>query len=158
MKIKKIMMKIKKISITILIFIIIAATFAYVYNRIPHHYTDAETQIELNPEFADIPIESCDFYQKNDVIFLGGVLEFYSYGKINVSEEYYEKLLETYSFSERSGILDYQAMNSKKLSGEFEDVITNQTYLISEEFQSEFYSFVCLSAKENAIYFYFYTY
>lgn len=62
-------MKIKKISIAIVIFIIITATFAYVYNRIPHHYTDAETLIELNPEFADIPIESCDFYQKNDVIF-----------------------------------------------------------------------------------------
>ena len=144
------MMKINKVSIAVVIFIIITATFVSVYNRMPHHYTDAEKLIELNPEFADIPIESCDFF--------GGVLEFYSYGKITVSEEYYENLLETYSFSERSGILDYQAMNSKKLSGEFEDVITNQTYLISEEFQSEFYSFVCLSAKENAIYFYFYTY
>lgn len=151
-------MKIKKISIAIVIFIIITATFFHVYDRMPHHYTDAENLIELNPEFADIPIESCDFYQKNDVIFFGGVLEFYSYGKINVSEEYYENLLETYSFSESSGILDYQGMNSKKLSGEFEDVITKQKYLVSDEFQSMFYSFVCLSTKENAIYFYFYTY
>lgn len=64
-------MKMKKISIAVAIFIIITATFAYVYNRIPHHYTDAETLIELNPEFADIPIESCDFYQKKRCDFFG---------------------------------------------------------------------------------------
>lgn len=148
----------KKASIASAILVIAVLSFFFVYNRLPHHYTDTEKLIELNREFVDIPIESCDFYQKSDVIFMGGVLEFYSYGKMNVSEEYYEDLIKTYSFKEASGIPDFQFMSSKKLSGEFEDFITKETYLISEEFQNKFYAFVCLSAKEHAVYYYFHTY
>ena len=68
-----------------------------IYQQLPHHITDVEEIQYLIPYFEDMPIESCDCRWEADVIFMGGALETHSSGKITVSQEYYDSLLEMYA-------------------------------------------------------------
>ena len=70
-----------------------------IYQQLPHHITDVEEIQYLIPYFEDMPIESCDCRWEADVIFMGGALETHSSGKITVSQEYYDSLLEKYLVS-----------------------------------------------------------
>lgn len=126
-----------------------------IYQQLPHHITDVEEIQYLIPYFEDMPIESCDCRWEADVIFMGGALETHSSGKITVSQEYYDSLLENYSWHESSGV----SYSLKELSKVYWNFMMNEKHLVSDDFQKQFDNYVdasylfALAKDEPCIYY-----
>lgn len=131
-----------------------------IYQQLPHHITDVEEIQYLIPYFEDMPIESCDCRWEADVIFMGGALETHSSGKITVSQEYYDSLLENYSWHESSGV----SYSLKELSKVYWNFMTNEKHLVSDDFQKQFDNYVdasylfALAKDEPCIYYYYHSF
>lgn len=140
----------------VLLFISIASIKTHYYER-PHRISNNEELVELIPEFKKLEIESCDCYWQGDVVAWGGVLECHSSGKITVSYDFYNRILKEYTWIESSG-MPYSNLNSafnidQKACESFKAFVKG-TYLISDDFQKEYYSIILLSKVDNSIYFY----
>ncbi len=138
-----------------------------IYQQLPHHITDVEEIQYLIPYFEDMPIESCDCRWEADVIFMGGALETHSSGKITVSQEYYDSLLENYSWHESSGVPTavIGSKNPKKeLNEAYWDFMRNEKYLVSGSFQKQFDNYIdasylfALAKDEPCIYYYYHSF
>ncbi len=131
-----------------------------IYQQLPHHITDVEEIQYLIPYFEDMPIESCDCRWEADVIFMGGALETHSSGKITVSQEYYDSLLENYSWHESSGV----SYSLKELSKVYWNFMMNEKHLVSDDFQKQFDNYVdasylfALAKDEPCIYYYYHSF
>lgn len=131
-----------------------------IYQQLPHHITDVEEIQYLIPYFEDMPIESCDCRWEADVIFMSGALETHSSGKITVSQEYYDSLLENYSWHESSGV----SYSLKELSKVYWNFMMNEKHLVSDDFQKQFDNYVdasylfALAKDEPCIYYYYHSF
>ena len=101
------------------------------------------------------------------MIFMGGALETHSSGKITVSQEYYDSLLENYSWHESKGVPTavIGSKNPKKeLSEVYWDFMRNEKYLVSGSFQKQFDDYIdesylfALAKDEPCIYYYYHSF
>lgn len=150
----------KKLLYCFLIIILLIVSFVVantVYQMLPHHIVDVEEIKELNTELENFSIESCDCYWQADVFFMGGTLESHSSGKLTLSDEFYKKLLKEYEWTEATGMPCPESKYFLNINGfacdSFKEFVKG-TYLVSEDFQKEFYSIIILSKDDNFMYFF----
>ena len=130
-----------------------------IYQQTPHHITDVEEIQYLIPYFEEMPIEACDCRWEADEMSVAGAIEVHSSGKLTVSREYYDSLLENYSWKESSGV----SYSLKELSKVYWNFMMNEKHLVSDDFQKQFdyadarYLFA-LAKDEPCIYYYYKSY
>ena len=126
-----------------------------IYQQLPHHITDVEEIQYLIPCFEDMPIES----READEMSVGGAIDVHSSGKLIVSREYDDSLLENYSWKESSGV----SYSLKELSKVYWDFMMNEKHLVSDDFQKQFnyadarYLFA-FAKDEPCIYYYYHSF
>lgn len=157
------MMKTKRkiLSICIICLIIILVPLGIfvgnsIYQKMPHHITDVEELKYLISDFEDLSIESCDIIWKSDVMFMGGSLESRAVGKIVVSEQYYNDIRSTYNWAASDEKPDL--IKDDKLDSTLSELLSNNKYLVSDEYQNMFSPSMFLSENENELYFYYHFY
>ena len=161
MKLKKFLLIFFGVPIGVILIFALLILANNIYQLFPHHITKVEDIQYLISDFEDMPIESCDCQWQADVMFMGGALETHSSGKLYVSKEYYDSIMQKYQWREASGIPFQvsQISNSEKVLGKvYYNFVTKEQYLISEDYQEEFYPIVIASKDEYAIYFFYKTF
>lgn len=148
-------LKIAAIVFSSLILIFIALFVANdIYQKKEHHISDVEEIKYLFNEFEDIPIIDGDCYWQADVMFMGGALESHASGKIKVTEEYYNKILQKYEWTERRGFPTSSEIILKKAHPDFIAGIS-KPYYFSENYCYDTGLVMCVSKDDNIIYFFF---
>lgn len=155
-KIKK-LFKISAIVFASLISIVIVLFVANnIYQKMEHHISDVEKIKYMFNEFEDIPIIDGDCYWQADVMFMGGALESHASGKIKVSQEYYNKILQKYEWTERRGFPTSSEIVLEKAHADFVTGIS-KPYYYSEDYCYDTGLLMCVSKEDNTIYFFFYS-
>lgn len=161
MKVKKVLLILFSVPVGLVLLFCLLILANNIYQKFPHHITKTEDIQYLISDFEDIPIESCDCQWQADVMFMGGALETHSSGKLYVTKEYYDSIMQRYQWRETRGIPFEvsQISNSEKVLGKvYYNFVTKERYLISEDYQEEFYPIVIASKDEYAIYFFYKTF
>ena len=157
MKKAKKFFKISSIVFASLISIVIVLFVANnIYQKQEHHISDIEEIKFMFNELEDIPIVDGDCYWQADVMFMGGALESHASGKIKVSQEYYNKILQKYEWTERRGFPTSSEIVREKAHSDFVTGIL-KPYYFSKDYCNDIGLVMCVSKEDNTIYFFFYS-
>ncbi len=132
-----------------------------IYQKSPHNITTPEEIKSVVTPFNNLPIESCDCIWRATVMFMGGALEATANGKIVVSREYYDEIISKYEWQKSNGVPYQQFIDGdseEELNKSMIEFLSNNSYLTSEEYNSDMYMKIYLSETEPVVYFYYYDY
>lgn len=141
------------------VFVIIPIIGAVYYVSVPQKVTDVEEVKYLMPYFEDVPIVSADCEWCVEAGTVGFVLESSMSGKLIVSEEYCDYLLENFQWRESKGNPYYYDVN---VSDSMKKFLANNEYFVSDEyFQKMTQGYLdpfdlYFAPDKSAVYFYYY--
>ena len=118
----------------------------------PHESTNVDELKYYSDFFNEVEMVGCEFTWKANVVMLGGVLESQLCGRVDLTDDYYNRITEQYTWikSHEQG-KDYSEIEGTEILEEF---LKNNEWYRSREYEGQYGPLIYLSKNEKALYFY----